>query len=374
MTAQEIDAQEMTERSAGVDAGGHKLEKPPLEQRLESRLFDIHRKIKRPDPVFYVAGVGISTAGNLTAISGPPKAAKTTFVSAMMAAAMIQDPDAKHDLLGVASCNPRKLAMIHFDTEQSLYDHHDVVMRILARARIKEPPSWYRSYCLTGFSVPDLQDALRLALEKGKANFGGVHSVFLDGAADFVDDVNNPKEANPFVAKLHAAAIEYDCPIIGIIHENPNGGKTRGHLGSQLERKAESNLKLEKSGEVTLVWSEKNRRAPITKDKGPAFVWSDEHLMHISADVSRRPVRREKALPIPNQIAAMNLHHFLSTLPKKGASQNEVTERLEHWLPSEDSPSPLSASRGTIQKAITLLLKSKKLRSERGLYFKGSNA
>src|SRR5262249_21949450 len=33
-----------------------------------------------------------------------------------------------------------------------------------------------------------------------------------------------------------------------------------------------------------VVWSVKNRRAPITKDRGPRFVWSKEHNMHITTD------------------------------------------------------------------------------------------
>ena len=65
---------------------------------------------------------------------------------------------------------------------------------------------------------------------------------------------------------------------------NPNGEKTRGHLGSQLERKAETNLRLEKSDGVTVVWSDRNRRAPIPKDKGPRFAWSDEHGMHMTSE------------------------------------------------------------------------------------------
>ena len=39
---------------------------------------------------------------------------------------------------------------------------------------------------------------------------------------------------------FHQLAIEYDCVFMTVLHENPNSdfGKTRGHLGSQLSRKA----------------------------------------------------------------------------------------------------------------------------------------
>ncbi len=99
-------------------------------------------------------------------------------------------------------------------------------------------------------------------------DFNGLFAVIVDGVADLVLDVNDAKECNALVAKLHALAIKYDCPdrIICVIHENPNAdtGKMRGHLGSQLERKAESNLRLRKKEDVTVVFSDRQRRrAPI---------------------------------------------------------------------------------------------------------------
>ena len=69
-----------------------------------------------------------------------------------------------------------------------------------------------------------------------------------------------------------------------MIHVNPGSDfKTRGHLGSQLERKSETNLRLEKDGDgFTVVWADKNRRAPIPKLTAPRFAWSDEAGMHVS--------------------------------------------------------------------------------------------
>jgi len=60
----------------------------------------------------------------------------------------------------------------------------------------------------------------------------------------------------------------------------------RGHLGSQLERKAESNLRLKKNDAVTVVFSEKMRRAPILKKDGPRFAWSDTARMHVSVEAN----------------------------------------------------------------------------------------
>lgn len=304
-------AQEFFEEAAGIGADGHPLneggERPQsdhrrdtgspkwntkaaeqewkdnLTKRLSERRFDLDNDIIRPEPAFCVAGIGISTAGNLTAISAASKAGKSAFVSAMQASAMNIDSGGR-DFLGVSSANLRGAAMVHMDTEQSRSDHHESVLRTLRRAGIEEPPPWFRSYCVTGFTALHLRAALKLELEAAEAKHGGLHSVFIDGIGDLVLNVNDAAEANEFVAELHALAIDFDCPIICIIHTNPNGEKTRGHLGSQLERKAETNLRLDKGDEVTVVWSDRNRRAPIPKDKGPRFAWSEEHAMHMTTE------------------------------------------------------------------------------------------
>jgi hypothetical protein len=59
--------------------------------------------------------------------------------------------------------------------------------------------------------------------------------------------------------------------------------KSRGHLGSQLERKAGTVLFLEKdSNEIVTVYSHRTRNAPVFKHEGPAFTWCDIEHRHAS--------------------------------------------------------------------------------------------
>ncbi len=48
-------------------------------------------------------------------------------------------------------------------------------------------------------------------------------------------------------------AIEHDCPLITIIHTNPFSDKERGHLGSQLQRKAESVIGIKSEGDISFI-------------------------------------------------------------------------------------------------------------------------
>ena len=252
-----------------------------LADKIAARLYRPNVKIPRPESRYAVNGISICTPGNLTTISGQAKSGKTSLISGMIASTFAT-PQA--DCLGCGSSNPNGLAVIHIDTEQSPFDHQEIVELIERRAGRPLPP-WVKSYCLTGFTADEIRRAIPLLLEQNQREFGGIHSLILDGGADAVHDVNDASESNGMVAEHHALAIEFDCPVVINIHENPGSGvKMRGHYGSQCERKAETNMKVEKADEVCTVWAEKNRHAPIPKKYGPRFVWDGERGMHVSVE------------------------------------------------------------------------------------------
>lgn len=258
---------------------------------LDSRRFNPDARYSDPESVYELNRVTICTPGNLTCITAQAKTGKTALLSAMMASTFALDGA---DTLTLTSRNPAGHALLHFDSEQSIEDHWRVIDRTRRRAGVERLPAWLLSWCLTGVPMLELRAAVREAARMAAREFGGIHSIFIDGHADLVNDVNDPAEANAYVASMHAMAIHYACPIIGVIHFNPGGDKVRGHLGSQLERKSETNLTLEKDGDVTLVWSVKQRRGSIPREFGPRFRWSDDAGMHVTASVDDDPKLRAK--------------------------------------------------------------------------------
>lgn len=236
-------------------------------------------------PVYTLAGTVVATPANLATITAASKAGKSVVIEAMLASAMATANSA--DCLSFKSSNPQSFALLHFDSEQSPDDHWHGISRALKRAGRTAPPKFLHSYCLTGLEGKQAWQCISEAIRVAAEVHGGIHSILIDGVADFVANVNDPAECNAFVATLHGIAIERDCSIIGVIHFNPGGEKTRGHLGSQLERKAETNLRLDKENGVTVVWSDKQRRAPIPRESGPCFAWNDEAGMHVSVERER---------------------------------------------------------------------------------------
>jgi hypothetical protein len=114
----------------------------------------------------------------------------------------------------------------------------------------------------------------------------------LDGAADFVRDVNNTEEATDFIALLIALANQHSFGAIASIHPNPGQNqesKPRGVLGSEMLRKSESVLLLKRAPDnrdiriLTMDFGHgKNRNAADNLEH--YFSWSSEHKMFVSCE------------------------------------------------------------------------------------------
>ena len=251
---------------------------------MQSRRFDRECPIPQPSPRFCIAGKGVCTPGNLTSIVADSGVGKSNFLGACIAAVSIADNGQEDcDTLGVTASPPDGRVVLHIDTEQSTADHYASVCRALVRAKRDGQPDWLHSFCLTDFSATEQRAAVGALIQKiGQP----IHSIILDGGADLLIDVNDPKESNELVAELRKLAMEADAPLLTVIHGNPGNvtGKGRGHVGSQFDRKAESVLHLQRANDVTTVKSKKSRKAPILDSDGVAFVWSDEAMMHVTAE------------------------------------------------------------------------------------------
>ena len=286
--AGEISVAEAVEALTEIQGNGAAQKIEPL---LDARRISLGNKPPEPPLVFGLAGHKIATAGNLCVIAAQAKAGKTAAVSAMLAR-LFADPDGEGDFLGFEAAPPGGKAVVLFDTEQSPFDAWRVMSRTMIRAGRDHQPKNFRAYFLLDLSIQDRRRALSAEIKRAERICGGIHSILIDGIADMVEDVNDPKEANGLVNELVSLAVRYFCPVVCILHENPAqpgfAGKTRGHLGSQLERKAESNLRVKKDAEgVSVIYSERGcRHAEIPEPTAPRFKYCDKAGMHTSCEAA----------------------------------------------------------------------------------------
>lgn len=254
-----------------------------LLSRLTARRFDPRTEPPQKRVVFEAMGVPVCTEGNLTVISALPGAGKSAYIASFMAAAMASAESA--DTLGIYGPNKSGGLLLHIDTEQDPNDSWHLAKRAMRRAEVTSRPDWLHSYSLADFKREDRRAALLTLLEANCER--PIFAVLIDGGADLIASVNDEEEAIAFVEQLHQLAIRFRAPVIVVLHINKGqNAKTRGHLGSELSRKCETEFLLTQKDDVTTVTQTKVRRKPITPY---GFKWSDEHEMHVLCDPPRDP-------------------------------------------------------------------------------------
>lgn len=306
-------------RLEAITRSGDAAREAEQKKHLAARRVRVSAAPPEPQTRLLLADKPICTPGNITTLISRAKTGKTATLGAATAAiitAATGTSTLKPDNLGFTATNPNGHAVIVIDTEQSPFDAYTCYKRSLDRAGTDQDPKWLYHYALVGMSHTDVKRALDGAIALARAECKAIFCIILDGVADFVASVNDEAECNGFVTWLRERTVTHDCPAICVIHSNEaeaSGNDGRGHLGKQLMRKAESNLVLEKTDEITTITSDKQRKAPITKADGISFQWSDEHQRHVTCGKqdAPRPGRRRS-----NEVAT-----YLSAFP---TSQREA--------------------------------------------------
>lgn len=256
-----------------------------------------------PDETCMAIGeIPIAARGNLTVIQGKSKVGKSAVISAVLGAAQRGNRTLAGDTLCIEWTGEAAGAILHIDTEQSRADWHALVCRGVHRAGTGKASTRLISLPLIPFTRHQRLKILRLALAHELPLKGKIDAVIIDGIADLCTSPNDEAEALELVGTCMALAQQFHCPIFCVLHENPGTetGKTRGHLGSELNRKAFANIKVEKDAETSIstIFGSDMRKRDIPKEQGFCFGWSDEDEMHVflaRAGEMKDTVKEEKA-------------------------------------------------------------------------------
>ncbi|MDB4445362.1 hypothetical protein N9156_03420 [Akkermansiaceae bacterium] len=305
------------------------LQPDKILEMLNERKFDFSTPKERPEPSLKIGSHTLATKGNIMNIQAGVKAGKSAAMDAIMAAQFCGE-SMEIDSFGFTAMNEHGYGLIHIDTEQSQFDADALVRRSIRRSGMTSSPSWLNSFALADLDIEVRRAGLPILIEEAKEQHGGVFAVLIDGIGDLITDPNDSDQSFRLVDELHQLAIKNDCVIITALHENPNSdfGKTRGHLGSQLSRKAETNLRLIKDADgITTIFTTNSRHCHIPRDQGFCFHWCDDKQMHVGfgdAQELKAKARRKKFVDEVLQIALKNQGKYTKSQLKDVVMKHRV--------------------------------------------------
>ena len=262
-----------------------------LESYLSKGEIKATDKVTIPPKILFVGDCTIATFGNFSASTGKAKSKKTFNISAMVAAAVTNTT-----VLNYRACLPEgKRKILYFDTEQSKYHCHNVLERIYKLSGLsvkKDDPR------LLFWGLREYTPKLRIALiDYALRKHQEVGLVIIDGLRDLMYDINNGKEATDVMTVLMAWTSVYDLHIHTVLHLNKNDNNPRGHIGTELENKAETVLIISKNLQNNSISEVRPMHMRDKEFSTFAFHIDDNKLPVLDNGISVTVVkRREKSL------------------------------------------------------------------------------
>lgn len=213
-------------------------------EALEKSTVKITDEFKEPPIMITISNSNsvIGTLGNFSASTGKAKSRKTFNVISMVASAL----SGKQVLQYKVKVPPTRPVILYCDTEQSKFHCHRLLSRIykLIDYPTSEVHDNLKFISLREYPTKERINIIEYALFKYADRIG---LVIIDGIRDLVYDINNATEATEITNKLMKWSQELNIHIHTVLHLNKGDDNTRGHLGTELNNKAESILQITKS-------------------------------------------------------------------------------------------------------------------------------
>ncbi len=216
---------------------------------IQSCEMDLRRPPEESECIVMAGGVPLVTSNSLVCVAGGEGTGKSNLVSSLIAGAVLTGPqESPIDTLGFTVLpNTRGHAVLQFDTEQSEQQLYRNTMMTKRRAGIEgDLPDFFHAFHLTPYKREMRLGFIRDTISLYHQRHGGIHMVVIDGVADLVRSANDEAGSIALVDDLYRLAVSYHTSIICVLHYVPGNTKLRGHLGSELQRKAATILAVEK--------------------------------------------------------------------------------------------------------------------------------
>jgi len=212
-----------------------------LHEKLNSRKFRNGYKPPEENVIFSIQGKNIGTSQSFVCFQGLPKAGKSTFITSAIASAFTH-----WDIFGMKINFPKERKRIcYIDTESSDFDYYRVLERIRSQIICDPLPHNFDSFLFREDSPQDIQSMIEIYLDENK----DCSVLVIDGILDLIADFNSVEQSFYLVQWLKKITKQHDLLILCVLHLGKKDQNSIGHIGSYLDRKSQSVLKIEKNKE-----------------------------------------------------------------------------------------------------------------------------
>lgn len=218
-----------------IHAIGEYTAKPTndLDAYIKAHSFDVTREPEEDDTILYLQDIPIGSKENIITITGRSKSRKTVAASAIATAIFA----GQH--LGFSSDLPEDARILHIDTEQGYKHYYHSVKRIFDDAMVQVPTRF------TSIHTRDADIPLRLELLSHMVETIKPTVLIVDGVTDLVYDINSQEESTKIGELFLRLSSTHRMLIIAVIHTTKTTGFMTGAIGTILEKKSETVIKVE---------------------------------------------------------------------------------------------------------------------------------
>src|ERR1039458_7966868 len=253
-----------------------------LQTQLELRRIK-SKEISFSSPIIYQFEKPLIYRNTLNVIQGKAGQHKSRLAETICSA-ILRFSECDNDLLQFEKNSEIPFSVLYVDTERNLKEQFPYAIQEIERksgfAKSENPENFYY-ISLLNIDRQARYQTLNDYLEHLRGKITQQHLfIVLDVATDCISNFNHVDDSLKLIDMINISINNYDTTFLCIIHENPNGEKARGHLGTELLNKATTHLSIsydsDKSSDNSEIIKVKCLKIRVKKKPEPYFIKYDE--------------------------------------------------------------------------------------------------
>lgn len=275
--------------------------------------------------LFTIQKKPIGSLQNIVCFQGMPKQGKSLFITSAIASAFT--PYSIFDMkLNLPADRPR---VCYIDTESSEYDFYRVLDRIRKQTLLESLPVNFDAYLMREDAPADILAMIVSYLD----NTPKCSCIVIDGILDLLSDFNNVEQSFYLIQWLKLVTKKYNILVLCVLHLGKKEGLSLGHIGSFLDRKSQSVLKITKNKKENSIDMESTFLRSTDDIDTVSVTYQNGMFIQVAGSVAPDPVAMDQEFIDTNFKAYVAYQAAVNkTADYIGKSQTSAKIKLKKWV------------------------------------------